>query len=267
MSTLRAPTRAFAVCCLAWATAPVGCTITRPANPAPSPSAATAAPAAVGDATPEGPEAQLAQWARSISLHQRPDVAAELAAAERAVLARHATRLRVDTTVTAEAVRNWYDTHPDAFERRILRARHIVTRPAPGRDEYDRRVNRESAYARALRAYARLRIGEAFDAVARALSDDPMTAPKGGELGVIREGAVDPDFFAIAAELPADGYSKPLETVVGFHIIQRIGPVTIERESLESATPRIRATLRHTARERLLAEARAASPAGPHGGD
>ena len=43
--------------------------------------------------------------------------------------------------------------------------------------------------------------GEPFEAVAREASEDEVSAPKGGELGAVREGQVHPGFFEAVARL------------------------------------------------------------------
>ncbi|KAF8470551.1 hypothetical protein BDZ91DRAFT_541504 [Kalaharituber pfeilii] len=72
-------------------------------------------------------------------------------------------------------------------------------------------------------ALARLAAGEAFDAVARELSEDK--ARQGGSLGWQARGALVPEFEAAAWALPVSSVNKPVytttavKTVHGYHCI------------------------------------------------
>jgi peptidyl-prolyl cis-trans isomerase SurA len=72
-------------------------------------------------------------------------------------------------------------------------------------------------------AVAKLDAGEAFDAVARELSQDPGTAPVGGNLGWFGRGEMVPEFEAIAFSLDSGAVSAPILTEFGLHLIQNLG--------------------------------------------
>lgn len=83
------------------------------------------------------------------------------------------------------------------------------------------RRTRAEAHARAEEALARLAGGEAFDEVARSLSDG-ATAPRGGDLGWFTRGQFLPDFEDAVFALRPGETSGIVETKAGFHVIHRM---------------------------------------------
>lgn len=67
---------------------------------------------------------------------------------------------------------------------------------------------------------ARLKSGESFEDLARAESDDPGSATKGGDLGLFARGRMVPAFEAVAFSTEPGQTSDIVETDFGFHIIQ-----------------------------------------------
>lgn len=62
--------------------------------------------------------------------------------------------------------------------------------------------------------------GEDFGEVAKEVSEDPGSAPDGGELGWISKGQTVPEFEDAAFSLPVGEVSQPVKTDFGFHLIQ-----------------------------------------------
>jgi len=67
--------------------------------------------------------------------------------------------------------------------------------------------------------------GESFATLAVLYSEDPGTSTKGGELGLMSKGELDPQYAGVAFSLKKDGVSKIVESQFGFHIIQLIDRV------------------------------------------
>ncbi|MCB0675365.1 MAG: peptidylprolyl isomerase [Saprospiraceae bacterium] len=88
--------------------------------------------------------------------------------------------------------------------------------------------------------YAELQNGADFDELAKTRSEDKRTAAKGGYLGTFGINRYDRKFEDAAFSIPNDGgYSKPVETTAGWHIIKRISkketqPYNIARGGLQS---------------------------------
>jgi parvulin-like peptidyl-prolyl isomerase len=66
---------------------------------------------------------------------------------------------------------------------------------------------------------ARLDAGESFEAVAKAASDDAVTAERGGELGVRKPGEI-PALDRAFVDLEPGEISGPLRTASGFHLVK-----------------------------------------------
>ncbi len=86
----------------------------------------------------------------------------------------------------------------------------------------------------------RLKGGEDFATVAKAVSIDKGSGAKGGDLGCNPKGVFVPEFDAAASALPVDQLSDPVQTQYGFHII-----LVKERKeaSFEDAREQVRAAL------------------------
>ncbi len=77
------------------------------------------------------------------------------------------------------------------------------------------------ALAKAFEARKRIvEDGEDFGEVAKEVSEDPGSAPDGGELGWISKGQTVAEFEDAAFSLPVGEVSQPVKTDFGFHLIQ-----------------------------------------------
>ena len=80
----------------------------------------------------------------------------------------------------------------------------------------------EAALAQVQKLREEILQGGNFAALAREYSDDPATAPQGGELGFIEPGALVPEYEAAVAALKAGELTEPVRTKFGYHLIQLI---------------------------------------------
>jgi peptidyl-prolyl cis-trans isomerase SurA len=62
--------------------------------------------------------------------------------------------------------------------------------------------------------------GDSFEAVAKAVSEDPSSAIEGGDLGWNGAGVFVPEFQAVCDSLEIDEISEPFQTAFGWHIVQ-----------------------------------------------
>ena len=62
--------------------------------------------------------------------------------------------------------------------------------------------------------------GEDFATVAKKISEDPGSAPKGGDLGCFGKGQMVPEFEKAAFSLAKGEVSQPVQTDFGYHLIQ-----------------------------------------------
>lgn len=91
--------------------------------------------------------------------------------------------------------------------------RHIMVRT-------DNLTSDDKARARVRDLRARIAAGADFAAVARASSDDPNSAGKGGVLGWVSPGELPSPFPEIIAGLKPGELSEPFKTPIGWHILQ-----------------------------------------------
>ncbi|MCW8829582.1 MAG: peptidylprolyl isomerase, partial [Gammaproteobacteria bacterium] len=104
-------------------------------------------------------------------------------------------------------------------EKAIIRqvnARHILIRTSE-------LVSDNEARERLQRLRERIVGGEDFAALARANSDDPGSATKGGELGWADPAIYVGAFTEVLKETPVDQLSQPFQSQFGWHIVQPLG--------------------------------------------
>jgi len=120
-----------------------------------------------------------------------------------------------------------------------VHVRHILFAVSPQASSEER----EKVQAQAEEVLGRVRAGEDFVTLAKTYSDDPATAPEGGDLGFIAKGQMVKPFEEAAFDLPTGGISDLVETTFGLHIIKA---ETVEEErvqSLKEVKEEIRRTL------------------------
>jgi peptidyl-prolyl cis-trans isomerase D len=155
--------------------------------------------------------------------------------------------------MTDEQVMQYYEEHKEEFRREEqAQARHILFKlePQAGAEE-DARV-RGMAEA----TLQRIQAGEDFAALAKQLSEDPVSAQQGGDLGMFKRGEMVKPFEEVAFSLQPGMVSDPVRTDFGYHLIK----VEERQEAGYRPFETVRAELQlRLAREeaRRLAEAKA----------
>jgi hypothetical protein len=118
-------------------------------------------------------------------------------------------------------LRKYYDSHQADFSLNCLS--HILVKTQP----------------EAQAALARLKGGEDFAAVAKAVSIDTGSGAKGGDLGCNPKGVFVPEFDQAASTLPIGQLSDPIQTQYGWHIIlvreRRTQPFDAARQQVQAA--------------------------------
>jgi len=104
-----------------------------------------------------------------------------------------------------------------------------------------------TAKARIDSVYQALQGGAAFDALAKAVSQDERTASNGGYIGFFGISRYEKPFEDAAFGITADeGYSKPFKTSLGWHVIKRISRKEIQPFAAEK--PRLEGKVRQDPR-------------------
>ena len=122
-------------------------------------------------------------------------------------------------TVTPEEIKKYYTSLPEDSLPLVPRKVElsIITVEPPDMEESKAEVRQ-----RLLDIRSRIINGESFRTLAVLYSEDPGSAPNGGELGFMNKGELAKPYAEAAWSLKKDGVSKIVETEFGFHIIQMI---------------------------------------------
>jgi peptidyl-prolyl cis-trans isomerase SurA len=102
-----------------------------------------------------------------------------------------------------------------------IHVRHILLKPNELDD--DETVRQKLAKLR-----DRILKGEEFAGIASAMSEDPGSAPDGGDLGWSGPGTFVPEFDKAIADLKPNEISEPFKSRYGWHIVQMLGTRTYD---------------------------------------
>ena len=152
-------------------------------------------------------------------------------------------------TVTDADVEKYYAEHAAEFtEPRQTRAAHILVRVAEtGGSEAE-----DQARAKVVEAIRRVNAGEDFAKVAQAVSQDPGSAARGGELGFVKAGELVPDFErAVFALKKGEVTPEPVRTPFGFHAIKALEIREGGKKPLKDVAKTIRERLTSEAADRM----------------
>lgn len=118
--------------------------------------------------------------------------------------------LEADIDVRDEEVREHYEVNIQRYAEPELRSvrQLLIT------------GNAEDAEGRIRELRARLDAGAEFGELAREFSEDSLSASRGGDLGRIARGDLDPVLETVIFSLPEGLISQPVETRLGWHVIE-----------------------------------------------
>jgi len=148
-----------------------------------------------------------------------------------------ASRLRASLEVPAADVERYYAEHGDEFVRtEEVHARHILVK-------IDEAQGAEQAEAKMAAARARLARGEAFEQVAAAVSEDPGSKDRGGDLGYFGRGRMIKEFEDAAFGAAPGTVVGPVRTTFGLHLIEVLDHRAGGSQPLAEVEARIRSQL------------------------
>jgi peptidyl-prolyl cis-trans isomerase C len=114
--------------------------------------------------------------------------------------------------------RAYYDAHPEEFEKQAqVRASHILIAPDPNVDPNEGRI---AAKQKAEKLLGQIKEGADFAELAKANSDDPVSAAEGGDLDFFGRDQMVKPFEDAAFALEPNQVSDVIETQYGYHIIK-----------------------------------------------
>ncbi len=142
-----------------------------------------------------------------------------------------------DVKVTEQEILEYYTQNQSQFGGDSRDVRHILV-TEKGKDG---NVDFAASKKKADEIYAQLAGGADFAALAKAESQDPGSAAKGGKLTITR-GSTVPEFDKVSFELDQGELSKPVKTQYGYHVIEAISSVR-KGPTLDDVRPVVKAQL------------------------
>ncbi|MBA2354019.1 MAG: peptidyl-prolyl cis-trans isomerase [Luteitalea sp.] len=167
--------------------------------------------------------------------------------------------IRGNIAVPEQDIQRAYKLSLDQYSQpEQVRASHILLN-TEGKDE-------AAVRARADALLSQIKGGAEFATLAKANSQDTVSATRGGDLDFFARGRMVPEFDAVAFALPVGQVSDLVKTQYGFHIIKVTDKKAAEVQPLDAVRPQITEQLRFEraqTRAQDLATAIAAEVKGP----
>lgn len=151
----------------------------------------------------------------------------------------------LNESVSDEGIQNYYALNADQFQSEQVHVAHLLFRVNPKMDDSERQAILTSAHE----AYSKIQAGQTFADVAKAMSEDKVSAERGGDLGWIVKGAVAPEFSEKVFAMGKNELSEPFLTSFGFHIVKVLDDKQVVKKPLEAVKGDIRYQLRNKAKQ------------------
>lgn len=149
-------------------------------------------------------------------------------------------------SVKPEDVEAFYKANQDHFQQpERVRASHILIQVPKGADA----ATKAKARAKAEDLLKQARAGKDFAELARQNSQDPGSAPNGGDLGFFGKGEMVGPFNDVAFSQKPGTISDVVETDFGYHIIKVVEKQPAGVVPLETAKPQIQQYLENQSRQ------------------
>lgn len=166
----------------------------------------------------------------------------------------------ISERVTPDAVKNYYTANIAQYEEEKAQLAHILFRIRSGMSEAEIEATKTKAYATHAKLIAESGTNkQLFEQLAKTESSDKISAPKGGSLGWVKNGSIDPNFSSAAFSLKAGEISEPVRSVFGFHLIKVLEAPQKIKVAFEDVKGEIHHSLRAKAKQaeiqRLLKDA------------
>jgi len=155
--------------------------------------------------------------------------------------------------ITDADVANFYNANKPSFnlaEPQIHMAQIVVT-PTPDGNvrnlKNSKAQNDTEAKTKILDIDARLKRGDDFAMLAQNYSEDPNTAPNGGDMGFVPESALEranPELRKMVVSLAPGAFSAPIHTQEGYRILKVISKEPAGQRELND--PRVQQSIRET---------------------
>ena len=151
--------------------------------------------------------------------------------------------------VNDTAIQNFYKSNAEQFQTKKMKVAHVLLRTNDGMSESEI----SALGTKAQEVYSKATSSEDFSKLAEQYSQDSRSAKKGGEIGWIKKGAIDPKFSETVFALKKGDISQPFQSAYGFHVVKVLEAPVVEKAPLESVRGDIRYQLRQQAKETEMA--------------
>jgi parvulin-like peptidyl-prolyl isomerase len=150
----------------------------------------------------------LMQEAEKRKLGEQAEIAEQVANLRRELMIRAIVQEEIGGKIKVDEkeVQEYYAAHPDEFSGDTVHLRHILVQTE----------------GEAREIQARLAKNESFEELAKKLSRDTNSAPKGGDLGFLGREQMLPDFARAAFALKVNEVSDVVRTPFGFHLVKLV---------------------------------------------
>jgi parvulin-like peptidyl-prolyl isomerase len=121
---------------------------------------------------------------------------------------------------TEAQIQQYYDQHKDLFikDPGAVRLAHIAVKLPPNATD----AQKKAAQEKIQKLYAEAQKTKDFGALAKKVSEDTETAPKGGDLGTFRPGQLPPVVDKLVFSTPVGQLSQIIESNLGYSFIKVI---------------------------------------------
>jgi len=179
---------------------------------------------------------------RKLTIEQMKADARRDIAIARMIDAEIASRIALKPT----QVEDFYKNNPDQFKQpERVRASHILIRFPEGADA----AAKAQAKTTAQKILKDVKAGKDFAALAKQHSQDPGSAPNGGDLGFFPQGQMVGPFNDVAFSLKPGATSDLVETQFGYHIIRVAEKQPGHTLPLEEVRPKVEQYLQNQNKE------------------
>ncbi len=143
-------------------------------------------------------------------------------------------------SVTEQEIRDYFTMHPKEFiipEKAHIKV--ILLKTPQVSDE----KTMENIHQKAEELRRRIQAGESFDDIAKAESQDEVSAQKGGDLGFVSRGSLAPELEDVAFKIDAGVVSDPIKTKQGYYLIKVVEKQPEVTKTYEAVHDEIKAKL------------------------
>jgi len=164
-----------------------------------------------------GSEKALEDYFKKSMIEIRRDIRKTLM--EQQIVMEVQNNISKDLTVTPADVRRFFNSIPkDSLPIVPSKVQISLIQLDPP----DNEENKAEARQKLLDIRGQILAGKSFNVLAVMYSEDPGSAPNGGEIGYKVRGELEKEYADAAFSLPKNGISKIVETKYGYHLIQLI---------------------------------------------